>query len=69
MKDITPKRYKCLVGDMDCPAVFVLDDGSYAARGELIRIDDNTKPRQEATVRIDPQMIIAALKEQLWSED
>lgn len=67
MKDITPKRYRCGIGS--CPGVFMLDDGGYAVRGELIRVDDNTRPRQEAIIRIDPQMIIAALKEQLWSED
>lgn len=63
MKDITPERFRCGGAAVSCPEVFDLGDGRYAVKGELIGVDGF-----EATVIFDPQMIIAALKEQLWSE-
>ena len=78
MKDITPERYQCVVGSR-CQKVYDLGDGRYAIRGKLIEYSQNLPNRcvehvfprasAEAVIEIDPQLIIAALKEQLWSED
>lgn len=65
MRDITPERYRCAGATATaCPAVFILPDGRYAVKGELVGVDGH-----EATVIVDLAMVIEAAKSQLWSED
>ncbi len=63
LKDITPEQHRHTYVGMKASAVFQLEDGRYAVKGPWIGLDG-----VYATVIFDPQMVIAALKEQLWSE-
>lgn len=67
MKDITPERYKCGLGQD--PGVFQLEDGRIAVRGPKVFFGDAAPSIEplidgfEAMVIIDPQMIADAMKE------
>ncbi len=63
MKDITPKEYRCGLGQ--CPAVYRLDDGRIAVRGLRVWRDKqygkDVVSGDEVTVLIDPEMIVTAV--------